>query len=333
MLTATLVTGLVGAGKSRLIEVWRGALPGAARWAVLRDQGETFKLPRASGASGGDSDPALESMGGCACCTGRLSVRNALGRLLRRGPWEHLLIELSGTGHPAALIDMLRTGELLRAVRLTGVVAVLDAARLEERLAGPHAPWLREQIECADRVVLRHPLPLAQPERLALADRVRALQPFDLEIEHWWGPPVGAPAACVDGGPLTPRLPPVATVWPAEGHLAAVLDEPPSGTADADEPRQSALQPAPGWLWRAAPEQVFDRVRIADTLSGFRARWPDRRLNAVFRTEREWYRWRDGQPEPCVWRRDSRLMLQGSSMGDGADRAALVEALLACRLA
>lgn len=329
MLTATLVTGLVGAGKTRLIDAWRGELPGAARWAVLRDQGETFKLPQASG---GDRDPALETMGGCACCTGRLSVRSALGRLLRRGPWEHLLIELSGTGHPAAFVDVLRAGELSRAVRLTGVVAVLDAARLEERLAGRHAPWLREQIECADRVVLRHPLPLARAERGVLADRVRGLQPFDLEIEHWWAQPAGAPAAYAEGGPQAPRLPPVATAWPAEGHLAAVLDEPPPGTADVDEPRRSASQSAPGWLWRASPEQVFDRVRIADTLSGFRTRWPHGRLDAVFRTEREWYRWRDGQPEPCAWRRDSRLMLHEPSVGDSAARAALVEALLACRL-
>ena len=85
-------------------------------------------------------------------------------------------------------------------------------------------------------------------------------------------------------------------------------------------------------MWRAAPELVFDRARVVELLARLSATSRGERIEAVFRSEREWYRWTDGRLEPCAWRRDSRLRLSGARSGDAIDRNALLAALRACRL-
>mgnify|MGYP000440983361 CR=1 FL=1 len=151
MLAATLITGLPGAGKSRLIEAWREAAHPQKAIAVLSN-GSPVRLPSGSGAgevrlrsprfglgrpqrqegareSGSPSadPPWLETLSGCLCCTARAALPAVLARLQKRGPWDHLLIELNGAARPAAFIDLLRSPALASHVRLVGVIAVVDA--------------------------------------------------------------------------------------------------------------------------------------------------------------------------------------------------------------
>ncbi|MFM8557787.1 MAG: hypothetical protein ACKODG_16730, partial [Betaproteobacteria bacterium] len=63
------------------------------------------------------------------------------------------------------------------------------------------------------------------------------------------------------------------------------------------------------WLWRASAEHRFDRARLIRSFEPL-ARNPRIELEAVLRTERDWYRFRDGGCEPALWRRDSRVQIE-----------------------
>lgn len=272
MVTATLVIGDGGLGPSLLIEAWRQAAPVDQAWAVLKDGVQRLlprdplpAVPRAASpreglwrpasrpAESNPEAPWLETFSACLCCSGRTVLAAGLRRLLRRGPWGHVLIELSASGDPAVFIDLLRTPELASAVRLMGVVAVLDAktlnearaARLAERIASADQLWVRMADECATDVA---------------AGAQALLSPhLDLEI------PIG--------------------LWCSERFPPA-----PMAKASTKAPGLEARVPG-SWRWSAPPEQMFDRRRLTACLeSAERARVVEIE-RAVFRTEREWYVW------------------------------------------
>ena len=85
------------------------------------------------------------------------------------------------------------------------------------------------------------------------------------------------------------------------------------------------------WLWRAPPERVFERARIAEVLGSWAGR--AQQLQAVFRTERDWYRFHGGSHEPDLWRRDSRVQIMMDSRGLAALREplrGLADGLIGC---
>nr|HMS78560.1 GTP-binding protein [Burkholderiaceae bacterium] len=106
-----LVTGFLGAGKTTLLSGWLAERPARERWAVLVNEFGALGVDRALLGGDGASDDAVaiaEIAGGCACCAARVGFDATLTRLLRRGPWDRLLVETTGLGHPAPLADRLR---------------------------------------------------------------------------------------------------------------------------------------------------------------------------------------------------------------------------------
>jgi hypothetical protein len=310
-LPVTVVAGLAGRGKAGLIERWRAAAPQPS--ALVIDRGDDFKFPRAADRADDDvaTDPGLERVGGCVCCTASAALGASLRRLSRRGAWAHLLIDLNGAAHPAAFIDALRAPPLAGAVRLVELVSVIDAERLSARLAGPQRRWLIEQVQSADRVVLWVPAampPAAIDERVGQVLALAADPGFVPEIQIWR-----------DG-----TLPPLIEAgerWPAVPAM-------PGEHASAASPASGLLAATPGevsrwhWRWRAPPDTVFDRPRLIEVVAAIAHELVD--IAAVLRTEREWYRYQAGRWEPDLWRRDSRVLL-----GIEPDRLASRQALLA----
>ena len=322
--SVTVVAGLGGAGKTRLIDQWRATAP--APWALIIDRGEEFKFPRATGSdSPADSsaiDPAVERIGGCVCCTASAALASGLRRLLRRGPWAHLLIELNGGAHLPAFIDVLRAPGLATALHLSEVVSVIDANRLPTRLAGPQRAWLVEQVQSADRVLLRYPSTMSRSESDRWAREVAALG--------------GSGSFAAHVHPWRDEDPP-----PAATHVFEPRDASGSGDRARVSPQAVLVAPAADdspirwqWVWRAEPSRVFDRVALIAAFEALSRDWqagarPEGTdgcatpgsepaasarlkpaIEAVLRTERDWYGHRDGQWEPALWRRDSRVQVE-----------------------
>jgi len=340
-LPVTVVAGLASPAKSALIEHWRAAA--AAPWALIIDRGEDFKFPRQSAETAESLDPGIERIGGCACCTAGAALGAALRKLMRRGPWARLLVDLNGGAHPAAFVDALRTPGLSDALQLTELVSVVDASRLDQRLAGAQRRWLTEQVQSADRVVLAGPAqwPRGEADRLAaLLAQLGGLGAFAPAIEVWRaGEPL--PLLTVPDSGVTGD----ATGGGASGGMHGAASDPASGPAG--EPRVQWLampgdvagemtgdRPRWRWLWRASAERRFDRAKLIRCFDPL-ARTPMIELEAVLRTERDWYRFRDGGCEPALWRRDSRVQIEFHARELPAVREALgglADQLRACAL-
>ncbi len=302
-LPVTVVAGLAGRGKAGLIERWRAAVAQPA--ALVIDRGDDFKFPRADDRAdeATASDPGLERVGGCVCCTGSAALGASLRRLSRRGTWAHLLIDLNGGAHPAAFIDALRTPPLAAGVRLVELVSVIDAERLSARLAGPQRRWLVEQVQSADRVVLW--LPAAMPpaeieERVGQLLMLTADTGFAPEIQVWRD---GTPPPPPEAGEQRLAVPAV-----SGGHASAQSAALPGGQAAVLLAAVPGEVPRWHWRWRAPPDKVFDRSGLIEAVAAIVQESVD--IAAVLRTEREWYRYQAGRWEPDLWRRDSRVVLR-----------------------
>jgi len=294
-----LVTGFLGAGKTTLLAGWLAHRPAGERWAVLVNEFGRLGIDAALLARDGDRPGAVEVAevsGGCACCAARVAFTATLTRLLRRGPWDRLLIEATGLGHPAQLIDALREPALAAHLAVLPPVAVVDAGRAalfaDPSRAG-HATAL-DQVALARVLVLNRAGRPRDPAAEALAGRLAALPPWPRVV-----------LATSDGA------------VPLDRMLAALSAD----TASAFAPRP--LRPPKGmpgvhdgsWRWPAGLR--FDRARLEAELAALAG--PDGALRAcgllrakgVFRTGRAWYgwQWADGAAgwQETAWRADSRL--------------------------
>jgi G3E family GTPase len=295
-----LVTGFLGAGKTTLLSGWLAERPPHERWAVLVNETGALGIDRALlGGDGADARVAIaEVAGGCACCAARVAFGATLVRLLRRGPWDRLIIETTGLGHPAELVDQLRaaSGGLAGHLRLLPPVAVVDASRavLYEDPARPAHAIAVDQVALARLLVLNRTAGLDPGTVEALAGRLAALPP-------WPRPVLSTPTGRV----------PLAQVLAALDMADAAGRGAVSGRA-AGLPARSASS-----RWPAAT--LFDRPALQSGLEALVA--PDGPLQAagllrgkgVFRTERAWYAWQwvDGRSDwqETAWRTDSRVEL------------------------
>src|SRR3954467_12792812 len=165
MIPTNLITGFLGVGKTTaVIDLLRRKPPGSG-WAVLvNEYGEVGIDAALIEGSGPDGVTVREVGGGCVCCATAPYLPVALHFLLLDAKPDRLLIETTGLGHPAKLLDTLREkyrGRLdLRAT--VGLIDPADFAKPEMRAN----PVFLDQIQLAD-VVVMNKLDTAAPELVA----------------------------------------------------------------------------------------------------------------------------------------------------------------------
>ena len=94
--------------------------------------------------------------GGCLCCVGELEFDKQLRDILRSFRPARLLIEPSGAGHAADIVDALSVYESQRALRLDSVDCLIDALDAE-RVLRAHGSNEWSQIQSADVLLLSKP--------------------------------------------------------------------------------------------------------------------------------------------------------------------------------
>jgi G3E family GTPase len=145
----TLITGATGAGKTTLIARLLGERTAAERWAVLvNDFGRAAltDVP-ASGAV------AIREVSGCICCTGQVTLRTAIVKLVREASPDRLLIEASAAAEPQALLRVLREAPLASTIGLRRIVCVVNSLQLADARYSGNAVY-RAQIAGADCVMI-----------------------------------------------------------------------------------------------------------------------------------------------------------------------------------
>src|SRR5262245_40575024 len=144
-----LVTGFLGVGKTTAVIDLLKHRPAGSRWAVLvNEYGDVSIDGSMIEGETPDGVSVREVGGGCVCCVSAPYLQVAIHFLLIDAKPERLLIETTGLGHPARLLDMLRRNYADRLdVRATlGLVDPSDFARPEMRAN----PVFVDQIQLAD---------------------------------------------------------------------------------------------------------------------------------------------------------------------------------------
>ena len=309
---AHVITGSFGSGKTTAIRWLMAHKPEAELWVVILNEFTDAGIDALSVAqsSRGKYDVRLVA-GGCLCCVGELEFGKQLRDLLRNFRPARLLIEPSGAGHAADIVDTLALYESQRALQLDSVVCLVDsqdAGRILEKR--PPIEW--SQIQSADALLLSKPDLANEAERRAF-ERIAAEQ---YPLKAYLG-------ACSHG-----ELPQEALgKFTREPRFSLVSN---SATAAAAAPRPSAfkiagcsgtetqLQALGFWAvqWNFPPELVFARAVIEPRLSWLLAAnqgWL-RRMKGVFRTGLgpSWLVQAQAQAdgftgEDSAFRRDSRI--------------------------
>ena len=198
-LPVTVVTGLLGSGKTTLIRHLMQN-PGGKRLAIIvnefDDVGVDGEILKSCAIPNCPEENILELANGCICCTVADDFIPTLERLMKLEPRpEHILIETSGLALPKPLLKAFDWPDIRSKITVDGVIALADA---EAVAAGQFAPDLaavaaqrdadesldhetplsevfEDQISCADLILLTKP-DLAGAEGIAKAKAVIAAE-------------------------------------------------------------------------------------------------------------------------------------------------------------
>ena len=152
-----VITGSFGAGKTTAIRWLMARKPAAELWVVILNEFTDAGIDALSVAESahGAFDVRLVA-GGCLCCVGELEFAKQLRDILRNFKPASILIEPSGAGHAADIIDVLGVYEAQGALCLHSVICLVDpadAARILKQREGND--W--SQIQSADALLLSKP--------------------------------------------------------------------------------------------------------------------------------------------------------------------------------
>jgi G3E family GTPase len=150
-----LITGFLGTGKTTTILQLLSQAPVGQRWAVLVNEfgrigvdGDLIQIE-----AGDHAEIYVEEIvGGCLCCVGSAGMQVGLNRLIRRSNPDRILIEPTGLGHPAQLIQQL-TGPLYgEVIDLRATIGLVDARMLNDPRYTSH-PNFQDQLYLADVLI------------------------------------------------------------------------------------------------------------------------------------------------------------------------------------
>ena len=175
----TILTGFLGSGKTTLLNRLLSEQHGQRLAVIENEFGEvnidSQLLVRDT------TEEIVQTENGCLCCTVRGDLKRGLVDLQKRRAageiaFDRVVIETTGLAQPAPIVQTLLTDPYLGAhYRLDGVVTLVDAHHGQAQL--DQHPEAQEQVGFADRLVLTKPDLADSAELVALADRLKDMNP------------------------------------------------------------------------------------------------------------------------------------------------------------
>ncbi len=307
-----LITGFLGVGKTTAIRHLISQKPSDERWAVLVNEfGEVGIDGAIIEAVGGEGVAVSEVAGGCFCCSSDAPIEFSLMEMIRQTSPQRVLVEPTGLGHPAKVLDDLRGPWFRSVIDLRATICLADPSDF----ANPrvtNVEVFQDQLQMADVVVINK-TDRSEPARLeAFRDYLNSMFPPKtriLETTH----------AAIDLSVLDTDISPERVPLFPDAHPKVEGPEQDPKHASTG-PQVSFLLPrhphrkqsrqgdraACGWIF--SPVDSFRRVDLFELFSGS---FDVHRLKGVFNVGQEWLLFNrvggDLTCESIPYRRDSRL--------------------------
>ena len=308
-----VVTGPLGVGKTTVLARLLSEKPVAENWVVLLNEFSLAGIDALTVASAarGAYDVRLVP-GGCLCCAGEDDFRRNLRQLIDEVRPDRILVEPSGIGHPAGIVEELLGYQASGKLQLEGVVALIDPARVAAAL-DESDELLRDHLDIADAIALSKADAADARQRedfAALVARAASAPRWSGLIEGGALPmaalQAGSAGKCAgaSGAPVAAR---------AAAHEHSTAPTPLSGSSDdTGSAVLSTHLGHAGAHWQFPRSVAFDEQRalaaVRDGIGAQRAA----RLKAVLRVDED--RWLLLQHHGAAvsmreisWRRDSRI--------------------------
>ena len=270
-----VITGFLGVGKTSTILNLLQQKPADEEWAILVNEFGEIGVDQGliTGQSGPRDDVMVfEVPGGCMCCAAGLPMQMALSQIFFLGEPDRLIIEPTGLGHPAEVLQVLAADAYADQIELHNTLALVDARSVTNEQYCEHPSFI-QQVVIAD-LILANKADLASPQDFA---RLRAyldlhgaadveMHPVEygaVELAHLSGAPPGLRAE--------------KSIIPTPNTSAAELPMPACGFLRADNSGEGFESVG----WRFSPEKIFNRSKAVSFLKSVDAD----RIKAVLITD------------------------------------------------
>jgi len=173
-----VITGSFGSGKTTSIRWLMATKPESELWVVILNEFTDAGIDalKVAQSARGNYDVRLVA-GGCLCCVGELEFGKQLREILRNFKPARLLIEPSGAGHAADIVDTLAIYESQKALALDSVICLVDSQDAG-RILSKRQPTEWSQIQSADALLLSKPDLATDAERQAFSEIAAAQYPL-----------------------------------------------------------------------------------------------------------------------------------------------------------
>lgn len=156
-----VVAGPLGSGKTTVLSKWVAQKPAQENWVVLLNEFTDAGIDAltVAAAATGPFDVRLVP-GGCLCCAGEADFRRNLNELVTTARPDRILVEPSGLGHPAGIIDELLAHQAAGRISLELIVGLLSPSDL----MGIETDDIAKAVAEISDVLILGKSDLAQPE-------------------------------------------------------------------------------------------------------------------------------------------------------------------------
>ncbi len=146
-----IITGFLGVGKTTAIKHILSNKPANERWAIIINE---FGAVSIDHTAIDEQDGLLikEVAGGCICCTANVPMQVTLTSILRNQKPDRILIEPTGMGHPANILDLLQSKYLKDILEIRATICLVDPRRWADANVRSHETF-QDQINLADVLV------------------------------------------------------------------------------------------------------------------------------------------------------------------------------------
>lgn len=171
----TVLTGYLGAGKTTLLNRILTEPHGMKFAVIVNEFGE---VGIDNDLVVGADEEVFEMNNGCICCTVRGDlIRIIEGLMKRKGTFDAIIVETTGLADPAPVAQTFFVDEEVSArARLDAVVTVVDAKWLSDRLKD--APEAKNQIAFADVIILNKTDLVSESELATVEAQIRAINAY-----------------------------------------------------------------------------------------------------------------------------------------------------------